>query len=105
MPTLQDFKADLFRTMASPARIRILEALREAGSLTVGEIQQRAAIEAANASQHLAIMRARGIVEARREGTSVWYSVPEPAIFELLDTARAILGKRLAAQAGLLETV
>ena len=103
MNTLQDFKADLFRTMANPARIRILEVLREAGSLTVSEIQQQVGIEAANASQHLSIMRARGIVEARREGTSVWYTVPEQAIFDLLDTARAIFEKRLAAQAELLE--
>ena len=101
MTTLQDFKADLFRTLANPARIRILEVLRAAGSLTVGEIQQRVGIEAANASQHLSIMRARGIVEARREGTSVWYSIPEPAIFELLDTARAIFEKRLASQSEL----
>jgi ArsR family transcriptional regulator len=102
MPTLQDFKADLFRTLAHPGRIRILEELEVAGSLTVGEIQHRVGIEAANASQHLAILRAHGIVEARREGTRAWYSVTDEGIFELLATARAIFERRTAAQSVLL---
>jgi ArsR family transcriptional regulator len=103
MTTLQDFKAELFRTMANPVRIRILEALRSAGSLTVGEIQSRVGIESANASQHLGIMRGQGIVEARREGTSAWYSVSEPEVFDLLDAARAIFERRVASQAALLQ--
>lgn len=102
METLQDFKAGLFRSLANPVRIRILEALRAAGSLTVGELQVRVGIEAANASQHLSLMRAQGIVSARREGTSAWYSVSEPEVFELLDAARAIFERRVAAQAELL---
>ena len=102
METLQDFKAGLFRTLANPVRIRILEVLRLAGSLTVGEIQLRVGIEGANASQHLAIMRGQGIVSARREGTSVWYSVREPEVFELLDAARVIFERRVASQAELL---
>ena len=102
METLQDFKAGLFRTLANPVRIRILEVLRAAGSLTVGEIQARIGIEAANASQHLSIMRAQGIVAARREGTSAWYSVTEAEVFELLDAARAIFERRVNAQAELL---
>jgi ArsR family transcriptional regulator len=101
--TLQDFKADLFRTLANPVRIRILEALREAGRLTVSEIQARVGIEAANTSQHLAIMRAQGVVEAEREGTSAWYSVSEPEVFELLDAARAIFERRVTAQTQLLD--
>jgi ArsR family transcriptional regulator len=103
MLTLQDFKADLFRVLANPARIRILETLRSAGSLTVGEIQQRVGIEPANASQHLSTLRTRGIVEARREGTSVWYSVAETDVFLLLDAARSIFEHRLAGQAEMLQ--
>lgn len=102
MITLQDFKADLFRTLAHPARIRILEALEVAGTLTVGEIQQRVGLEAANASQHLSVMRARGVVEARREGTSVWYSVTDEGVFALLATARGVFERRHAAQAHML---
>jgi DNA-binding transcriptional ArsR family regulator len=103
MASLQDFKADLFRTLGHPARIRILEALEATPSLTVGDIQQSVGIEAANVSQHLAILRSRGIVDVRREGTRAWYSVADPAFFELLSIARGIFERRTAAQATLLE--
>ena len=103
IPTLQDFKAELFRTLANPVRIRILEVLRSAGSLTVGEIQQHVGVEPSNVSQHLALMRGRGLVSTRREGTSIWYSVAEPQLFEMLDAARAIFDNQLAAQARLAE--
>ncbi len=79
-------------------RIRILETLRVAGSLSVGEIQQRVGAEPSNVSQHLGIMRARGIVAAAREGTSVHYSVAEPEIFAILDSAREIFDRQLSAQ-------
>lgn len=103
IPTLQDFKAELFRTLANPVRIRILEVLRHAGSLTVREIQQRVGSEPANVSQHLALMRGRGLVSTRRDGTSIWYSIAEPQLFEMLDAARAIFDNQLAAQAKLVE--
>jgi ArsR family transcriptional regulator len=101
---MQDFKAELFRSLANPLRIRILEVLRATGSLTVGEIQQRVGAEASNISQHLSILRARGIVTTRRDGTSVWYSVADPEIFALLDVARAVFEKQLNAQARILDT-
>ena len=82
MNTLQDFKADLFRTLGNPVRIRILEVLEVAGSLSVSEIQHRVGIEPANASQHLSVLRARGVVHASRDGTSVRYAVTDPSIFE-----------------------
>ncbi len=91
----QDIKAELFRALGNPVRIRILEVLRAAGSLTVGEIQQRVGAEQSNISQHLTVLRSRGLVQTRRDGTSIWYSVSNPEIFELLDVA----GKLLAQQA------
>ena len=101
--TLQDFKAELFRALANPVRIRILEVLRESGSLTVGEIQQRVGIESSNVSQHLSILRSHGLVATRREGTSIWYSVAAPDLYKLLDVARAIFEKRLTAQSRVLK--
>lgn len=100
--TLQDFKADLFRTLANPQRIRILELLRAATSLTVGEIQLRLETPA-NVSQHLAIMRSQGLVVGRRDGTSVWYTVADPKIFDLLDTARNLFESQLKSHAAALE--
>lgn len=103
MSSLQDFKAELFRTLGNPLRVRILEVLRPAGSLTVTEIHQRVGAEPSNVSQHLSIMRARGLVVTRREGTSIWYSAADPAIYELLDVARGIFERQLEARTRLLE--
>jgi ArsR family transcriptional regulator len=102
-PSLQQFKADLFKTMANPIRIRILEELRLGGSLTVGEIQQRVGVEPSNVSQHLSIMRSHGLVSSTREGTNVRYTVTTAEIFELMDVARKIFENRLFEQSRLLE--
>jgi ArsR family transcriptional regulator len=102
--TLQQFKADLFKTMANPLRIRILEELRTGGNLTVSEIQQRVGVEPSNVSQHLSIMRGAGVVISSREGTNVRYAVAAPEIFELMDVARTIFENRLLEQSRLLES-
>ena len=101
--TMQDFKAELFRALANPVRIRILEVLRESGSLTVSEIQQRVGVEPSNVSQHLSVLRGHGLVATRREGTSIWYSVASPELFKLLDVARAIFERQLTAQTRMLK--
>ena len=95
---LQEFKADLFRALGNPVRIRILEELRTAGTLTVTEIQTAVGIEPSNASQQLAVLRSRGIVFALREGNSVRYSVVDPEIYALLDIARSVFERRIDVQ-------
>lgn len=105
MPTtLQDFKAELFKAMANPVRIRILEELRLSGDLTVGELQQRVGVEPSNVSQHLGLMRRSGLVVASREGTSIRYTVASPRLFELLDVARLLFEQQLADQARILQS-
>jgi DNA-binding transcriptional ArsR family regulator len=92
---LRHFKSEFFKALAHPGRIKIIESLRP-GELSVGEIQ--ALLEdddSANASQHLALLRAKGIVVGRKNGTSVYYSVRDPKIFELLDVARDIFNRHL----------
>lgn len=101
--TLQDFKAELFRALANPIRVRILETLRAAGSLTVSDIQQRIGIESSNVSQHLSILRAHGLVTAERQGTRAMYTVADPELYSLLDVARSIFEKHLTEQALMLE--
>jgi DNA-binding transcriptional ArsR family regulator len=100
--SLQEFKATLFKAMANPVRIRILEVLRAGGEMTVSEIQQQVGVEPSNVSQHLSILRSHGLVLTQREGTSVRYSVAVPDLFDLLDVARAIFEKQLADRAQLL---
>jgi len=92
---LRRFKAEFFKALAHPGRIKIIESLRS-GESSVGEIQGLLEDdESASASQHLALLRAKGIVVGRKSGTSVYYSVRDPKIFELLDVARDIFNRHL----------
>ncbi len=91
---LRQFKAEFFKALAHPARIKILELLRD-GELSVNELQARLEIEPSGVSQQLAILRGRHIVESRKNGTSVYYSVRDPQVFELLDVARRIFSNSL----------
>jgi DNA-binding transcriptional ArsR family regulator len=81
---LRHFKADFFKTLAHASRIRIVDALRD-GEMTVGDLQDELKMEQSSVSQHLAILRSRDFVQARREGTSVYYSVSDPAICDRTD--------------------
>ena len=87
-------KAEFFKTLGHPARIRVLEVLRD-GERTVSDLVPAVGIEASHLSQQLAVLRRANLVQARKEGTSVLYSVGNPMIFELLDVARRILTSSL----------
>jgi DNA-binding transcriptional ArsR family regulator len=91
---LQGFKAELFKALGHAVRIRILELLRT-GERTVSELQSQLDIEASSVSQQLAVLRSRQLVAGRREGTSVYYSVTDPQVFDLLDVARAMFDRQL----------
>ncbi|MHB8439007.1 MAG: ArsR/SmtB family transcription factor [Acidimicrobiales bacterium] len=91
---IHQVKAEFFKTLAHPARIRVLEVLR-GGERTVNELAVAVGIEASHLSQQLAVLRRANLVQARKEGTSVLYSVANSTIFELLDVARQILTSSL----------
>ena len=91
---IHEVKAEFFRSLGHPARVRVLELLR-GGEMTVGELQAELGIDSSGTSQHLAALRRQGILEARKEGTSVHYSVRDPRIFQLLDSARQVIGSHL----------
>lgn len=99
---MRHFKAEFFKTLAHPMRIRILDELRE-GELTVGQLQRALGAEQSHVSQHLAALRSKDFVQARRAGTSVWYSVSDAAIWRLLDAAREIYERQLHHQQEVLE--
>ncbi|MGZ3497227.1 MAG: ArsR/SmtB family transcription factor [Vulcanimicrobiaceae bacterium] len=101
---LRNFKAELFKALSHPTRIRILDALRE-GEMTVGELQERLSAEQSTVSQHLAALRSKDLVQSRREGTSVWYAVSDPEIWQLLDTARDIYERQLKSNRAMFETL
>lgn len=85
--TLRKFKAGVFQVLANPTRIHIVECL-SAGELTVSAIIEQVAIEPANASQHLSILRSKGLVVNRKVGNQVFYSLRDPLLIEVLDTMK-----------------
>ena len=84
---LRQFKADLFQALAHPTRIAIVEQLRH-GELSAGALIERLGIEQANASQHLAVLRAKNVLVNRKAGNQVFYSVRDPLIIQVLDIMR-----------------
>ena len=88
-------KADFFKTLGHPARIRILEVLRD-GECSVAELLPEVGLEASHLSQQLGIMRRARILQSRKEGTSVIYTVTDPRLFDLLEVAKSILTTTLA---------
>ena len=102
MPTeLQRLKADLFRALAHPVRIGLLEQL-VAGERTVQDLQHATALEQPVVSQHLAALRARQVVTVRREGTTAVYTLRSPQVAELLRVAREFLSHQLSASQSML---
>ncbi len=84
---LRRLKAEIFQALAHPTRIAILEQLRD-GELPAGKLIERLGLEQANASQHLAVLRAKQIVVNRKEGNQVFYSLRSPLLKDVLDIIR-----------------
>ncbi|KJK48605.1 ArsR family transcriptional regulator [Lentzea aerocolonigenes] len=99
---LYQLKAEFFKTLGHPARIRVLEllSLREHA---VAEMVPQVGVEPANLSQQLAVLRRAGLVTTRKEGGAVYYSLTSPHVAELLVAARRILSVVLSGQVELLE--
>jgi DNA-binding transcriptional ArsR family regulator len=83
-------KAELFRTLGHPARIRLLEVLG-AGERTVGELQEALELDSSGVSQHLTVLRRQGLLESRKVGTTVRCRVKDPRALRLLAIARELL--------------
>lgn len=97
---LAALKADLFKALAHPVRVRALERLVEpapddhAGSvreLSVGELAELLELEATQVSQQLAVLRRANVVTTRRDGNTIFYSVRDPRVSQLLAVARQLL--------------
>ncbi|WP_285102193.1 metalloregulator ArsR/SmtB family transcription factor [Promicromonospora sp. MEB111] len=95
---LYAIKAELFKSLAHPVRIQVLEVLAADPDLTapVSRLLTVTRSEPSALSQHLAVLKRAGVVEAARSGNAVWYRLTEPLVAELLVVARAFLLHRLA---------
>ena len=98
---LYQAKAEFFRTLAHPVRIRVLELLQD-GPKPVRDLLADIGVEPPNLSQQLAVLRRSGVVIATRQGTTVVYAMAGPDVAELLAVARRILTELLAGQYRLL---
>ncbi len=98
---LQVLKAQFFKALAHPIRIRLLEVL-VSGEVRVQDLQSTLGIDQPIVSQQLARLRASGIVISRKEGTTTFYMVADPLMGDLLQVARTILNRQLVGVQSLL---
>ncbi|MEH7464353.1 metalloregulator ArsR/SmtB family transcription factor [Bacillus thuringiensis] len=99
---MQQFKADFFKALSHPLRIRILELLSE-GEKSVNELQSILNKEGSAVSQQLSVLRAKNIVVGTKDGKRVLYSLRDPMIMNLLEVARAIFNNHLIDTISMLE--
>ena len=87
LQSLRQFKAEIFQALGHPTRIAIVEYLRY-GEMSVGRLCEKVGIEQANASQHLAVLRSKHIVETRKEGNQIFYRLRHPLVGDMLEMMR-----------------
>jgi ArsR family transcriptional regulator len=88
---LYEVKANLFKGLSHPFRIRLLELLSDSPELSVSALQAETELEASHLSQHLSVLRRHHLVVSERRGSHVFYRLADPRIRELLAVARALL--------------
>src|SRR3954447_13800091 len=92
---LSEVKAELFKALGHPARVRTLEVLVD-GERSVGELQPLVGIELSHLSQQLGVLRRAGLVTARKERSNVFYALRDPLVAELLTLAKRLLVAQLS---------
>jgi ArsR family transcriptional regulator len=101
---MQEFKAGIFQALAHPTRVAITEILRD-GEYSAGAIFERLELEQANVSQHLAVLRAKGIVSTRKDGNQVFYSLKHRMLVDVLEIMRHYFMSHLSEAADLLQAM
>lgn len=99
---LAEVKAELFKALSHPVRVRTLELLVDRDR-QVSELLTELGLEASHLSQHLAVLRRAGVVTARRTGNAVHYALALPAVADMLAAARTVLVDAAARRQGLLD--
>jgi ArsR family transcriptional regulator len=94
---LYELHASICQTLANPKRLEIIDLLRD-GEKSVTELVEAMEISQANLSQHLTVMRQKGIVTPRREGVNVYYRLSNPKIIKACDLMRQVLLEHLEAR-------
>ncbi len=102
--SLQVFKAEIFKALSHPTRIRVLEMLRER-EMSVSELSQALDLDISNVSQHLTVLRNKGILEGRKSGLTVYYQVTHQGLYEVLDLFRAWFGEYVESRRKMFEVL
>lgn len=100
--TLRRFKAEIFQALAHPTRIALVEALQE-GEQPAGRLIEQLGLEQANASQHLAVLRAKQVVTTRRAGNQVYYALRDPVLAQVLGLLRDYFYSHLSESVSMLD--
>jgi DNA-binding transcriptional ArsR family regulator len=87
LESLRQFKAGIFQALGHPTRVAIVEYLRY-GEISVGRLCEKVGIEQANASQHLAVLRNKHLVETRKDGNQIFYRLRDPLLGDMLEMMR-----------------
>jgi DNA-binding transcriptional ArsR family regulator len=88
---LYEVKANLFKGLAHPLRVRVLEVLSASPSVSVADLLADTGLEPSHLSQHLSVLRRHNLVTAERRASQVFYRLAYPEVAELLSVARALL--------------
>lgn len=91
---IYELHADVCKTLANAKRLEILNALRNK-DMTVNELAERVGALKANISQHLAVMRQKGILATRRDGVNIYYRIANPKVIQACDIMREVLFEQL----------
>lgn len=102
--SLYELQSEICKTLASPKRIEILNTLKE-GEKTVSELVGILGVPKANVSQHLAVMRHKGILKSRREGINIYYSVASPKVLQACTLMKEVLTDQMKEKGRLAEMV
>ena len=102
---LRLFKADIFRALAHPTRIAIIEMLRDEGEVPVSTVFDQLGLEQSNVSQHLAVLRSKHLVVTRKDGNHVYYSLRDKVIGEVLDLMRQFFQTHLTESLELIQSI
>ncbi len=102
--TLFELQADVCKTLASPKRLEIISVLKD-GEKSVGELVEILGVPKANVSQHLSVMRHKGILQSRREGVNIFYSITNAKVVKACLLMREVLTEQLKEKNELLELV
>jgi ArsR family transcriptional regulator, virulence genes transcriptional regulator len=91
---LFELQAGVCKTLANAKRIEIINALKE-GEKTVGELVDILGVPKANVSQHLAVMRNKGILNSRRDGVNIFYRIANPKVIQACRLMREVLTEQM----------